>query len=155
QLERLKQQVGHLDTEAFQELTASTARAREALPQLRDDMLSERLAWLDGYRRQRPGWNRALELLVPAGEDLEALGREVERVTSASPLITTSEAGLLTPNPRTLLFQVLTQVRQTLAGMIAVGLVALILWADGSTLLHGAEQLARLPHRRTGEDRPS
>lgn len=153
QLERLKQQVEQLGTAALQDLTASTARAREALPELRDDVLSEKLVWLDSYRRRRPGWNRALELLVPADENLEALERQVEAVAGVSPLITTFEAGLLNPNPRALLFQVLGQVRQTLAGVIAVGLVALILWADGSTLLHGAEQLARLPHRRMADDR--
>jgi len=133
------------DPEAMAHLVASARRLQGSMPSLDDEAMIDALRRYDRYLGDRAGWGATMELLVPAEVSSDAVARRVAEAAGVAPLVADFEAGLLNPNPRASVLHILAQVRQTVAGIVALAAAAFALWADGATLLHAGRLLDRLP----------
>lgn len=150
ELEALRRQVEALADDDLASLVERARALPRHVPAATDEAMLDTLRRLDAYTGGRDGWGQPMELLVPAGLDADAIAKVIGQAAGTAPWVTTFEAGILNPNPRTSLLHVLEQVRHILAGVVALALAGFVLWADGSVLLHGAAMLHRLPGSHPG-----
>lgn len=156
ELEELRREVeAAFDPEAMAHLVESARRLEGSMPSLDDEAMIDALRRYDRYVGDRAGWGTTMELLVPAEVSPEGVARRVAEAAGVAPLVASFEAGLLNPNPRASVLHILAQVRQTVAGIVALAAAAFALWADGATLLQAGRLLDRLPGAFRTRRRPS
>lgn len=121
-------------------------RVQVNLPQLSDDEIGDSLQLIDRYLEGQVLPGDRLQLLVEPQVDLqqsEALIRSL--VDEQEVTIFTTPAAVATPDARATLFSVLSQVRRTIAGLVALALVILALLLDQATLFCAARTLGQRP----------
>lgn len=156
ELEELRREVeAAFDPEAMAHLLESARRLEGSMPSLDDGAMIDALRRYDRLVGDRAGWGATVELLVPAEVTPDGVARRVAEAAGVSPLVASFEPGLLNPNPRASVLHILAQVRQTVAGIVALAAAAFALWADGATLLQAGRLLDRLPGAFRTRRRPS
>ncbi len=127
-------------------ISREITRIRDNLPRLTDKEIGDSLRLIDRYLEGQVLPGDRLQLLLAPGVDVaqsEALIRGV--LGHADVTLFTSPAAVPSPDARSTLFSVLSQVRRTIAGLAALVLVVLSLLLDQATLFSAARRLGLRP----------
>ncbi|MDI6869805.1 MAG: hypothetical protein QME79_00360 [Bacillota bacterium] len=108
---------------------------RDSLPDLKDEELGRSVRLIDRYIGGEVIPGERLQILVPAGFPAKQVSAEVRAAAGEKVSTAVSPAGSLKPDLRGLLFQVLGKVRTTVAGLMAVALVAAVLMLDHALII--------------------
>ena len=136
--------IGKMDVDL---ISQEIQKVRTNLPQLNDQEIGDSLRLIDRYLEGQVLPGDRLQLLLAPQVDIaqsEALVRTV--VDNQDITLYTSPAALANPDARSTLFSVLSQVRRTIAGIMALVIVMLVLLLDHATLFSAARRLGLPAH---------
>ncbi|HEY8417944.1 MAG TPA: hypothetical protein VIK93_07910 [Limnochordales bacterium] len=108
------------------------------LAELRDDELTRLLQAVDGVTGG--GRGARLELLVDKGVSAGELERLVREATGHDATVITTSAGAVSPSPRSMVMELLADVRRSVAGLLALLATAMALILDHATVLAGLKR---------------
>ncbi|MGE5553963.1 MAG: hypothetical protein ACM3XZ_08610 [Betaproteobacteria bacterium] len=116
-------------------VTRQVRYVKDSLPNLKDEELGRSVRLIERYIGGEIIPGQRLQLLVPARLPLKEVKAEVRQTAGERVSLTVSPAGSLKMDLRGLLLRVLGRVRTTVAGLVAVALVALVLMLDHALVI--------------------
>lgn len=116
-------------------VTKQMRYVRDSLPDLKDEELGRSVRLIDQYIGGEVIPGERLQILVPASLPLAEAAAEVRRAAGDKASTSIQPAGSLKPDLRGLLFQVLGKVRETVAGLVGIALVAAVLMLDHAVII--------------------
>lgn len=132
----------------IEELRAALTDLAEDASALRDITEEDVLATFETLQRFLPAGtpdDGVLELFVDATVSSQAVARVVREATGDEVAVFVSGPGIVSPNPRGIVTELLMDVRRTIAGLVAMGVALAALVLDHATVFAAA---ARLPGSR-------
>ncbi|MBI2914308.1 MAG: hypothetical protein HYY08_00130 [Firmicutes bacterium] len=150
-VESIAARVHAVQTIDFKEIVGQITRVRETLPNLRDDEIGRSVRLIDRYIEGQVIPGTSIELLVGPSVDVKSVEKQVKHLVGNDYVsVFSMPAGVVNPDARVILFQVLKQVRQTIAGMLAVVFTLLVLALDFSTVMSVMRHMVRRSRLREG-----
>lgn len=141
-------QVQPMDVAELRQGLAALAEDAAALQQLAEEDVANTFDKLEQLLPEAAGAGTVVELLIDEDVVPEAVAPAVQAATGEAVTVFSSMAGMVTPNPRGVVLELLANVRRTIAGFVAVvvGMAALVL--DHATVFAAAERLPGSRRRR-------
>ena len=142
-LAALAGQLKNVETVDVQLIIDQIQQVKESLPQLRDEEIGQSIQLINSYIQGQVIPGEKIQLLLDgdsvSAEEAQGVIREVLDNQYLS--VYSSPVGIVNPNARAELFRVLSEVRATIAGMLAIFFTLLFLILDYSTVMSVMKQL--------------
>ncbi|MBE3574930.1 MAG: hypothetical protein IMW99_05680, partial [Firmicutes bacterium] len=123
-------------------------KVKEALPRLQDEDIGRSVRLLDRYLGGQVIPGQRLQLLTDASLSPGQAAQAAAAVTGVKDLTAfASPAGSVQPDVRGQIYQILQEVRASIAGIVAIAVVLLLLILDHSTLMAAMRVLSRRERR--------
>lgn len=117
------------------QVTRQMRYVQNSLPNLKDEELGRSIRLIDRYLGGQVIPGERLQFLVPAKLPVKGVLAQVRATAGDRVSVSASPAGSLKPDLRGVLFQVLGKARSTVAGLVAIALVAAVLMLDHALLI--------------------
>lgn len=124
---------------------------KNTLPQLQDEEIGRSVKLIDSYMAGQVIPGERIELLADASYQMKEIEAAVQEVMGTNGVsVFSMSVGVVNPDARATLVQVLQQVRGTIAGLLALVFAGILFILDYSTILSAMRRLAQRAGSATG-----
>lgn len=141
-LKQLQEQTKQLKRVDFKAIVTELKYIQKSLPQLKDEEITATIDLINKYLAGKVIPGSEIVLLLPAqGIDLTKIKAKIQELISQQVSFSSSQLGLISPNYRAQLYQILSQVKMILAGVTAILITVFSLVFDQSLIINSLRLL--------------